>query len=154
MASKRIARLNEQLRRELSELVRSSVRDPRVGIVTVTAVQVAPDLTTAHVHIRLQGDEAERRASLEGLRAAAPFLRRTLGGMLHIRRIPELRFREDTSLEHAQRIEAILAEVLPPGSGGPAGDAEDPGDTAESSGGGKDDEGDGSDGADRENDDA
>ncbi len=113
MASKRIARLNEQLRRELSELLRSSVRDPRIGIVTVTAVRVAADLTTARVHVRLNGEEAQKRDSLDGLHAAAPYLRRTLGKLLHIRRIPELRFLEDDSLEHAQRIEAILAEVLP-----------------------------------------
>jgi ribosome-binding factor A len=114
MASKRIARLNEQLRRELAELVHTSVRDPRVGVVTVTAVKVVPDLTTARVLVRLVGDDAERQATLDGLQAAAPFLRRTLGQMLHVRRIPELRFSPDASLEHAQRIEAILAEVLPP----------------------------------------
>jgi ribosome-binding factor A len=118
MASKRIARLNEQLRRELSELLRTSVRDPRVGDVTVTAVQVAADLTTAKVHVRLHGQEADRRGSLEGLHAAAPFLRRTLGRTLRIRRIPEFHFLQDTSLEHAQRIEAILSQVLPHGSVG------------------------------------
>jgi ribosome-binding factor A len=120
MASKRIARLNEQLRRELSELLRTSVRDPRVKGVTVTAVHVASDLATAKVHVRLHGEEADRRAGLEGLHAAAPFLRHTLGRALHVRRIPEFHFLEDTSLEQAQRIEAILAEVLPHG---PLGDA-------------------------------
>lgn len=113
MASKRVARINEQLRRELSELLRTSVRDPRVGVVTVTAVDVATDLASARVYVRLQGADAEKQASLEGLHAAAPFLRGTLGRMLRVRRIPELRFLEDTSLEHAQRIEALLAEVLP-----------------------------------------
>lgn len=118
MTSKRIARLNEQLRRELAELLRTSVHDPRVGTVTVTAVDVAADLGSARVYVRRQGSEAEKADTLEGLHAAAPFLRRTLGRMLHVRRIPELRFLEDTSLEHARRIEAILAEVLPPEPGG------------------------------------
>lgn len=137
MASKRIARLNEQLRRELSELLRTSVRDPRVGEVTVTAVDVAADLTTAKVHVRLHGQEADRRGSLEGLHAAAPFLRRTLGRTLHIRRIPELHFLQDTSLEHAQRIEAILAEVLPHGS---VGDTTDEGAEGEKDGEGGEEE--------------
>lgn len=127
MPSKRLARLGEQLRREIAELLRSSVRDPRVGDVTVTAVRVSSDLSIARVRVRLPAGDAERSATLEGLHAAAPFLRRTLGRTLHVRRIPELRFLEDTSLEHAQRIEALLAEVLPESSGpGDAGD--DPGD--------------------------
>jgi ribosome-binding factor A len=113
MPSKRLARLSEQLRREIAELLRSSVRDPRVGDVTVTGVEVSADLSTARVHVRLPPGRAERADTLEGLHAAAPFLRRTLGRSLHVRRIPELRFLEDTSLERAQRIEALLAEVLP-----------------------------------------
>jgi ribosome-binding factor A len=121
MPSKRLARLSEQLRREIAEMLRSSVRDPRVGDVTVTAVEVSADLSTARVYVRLPPGSAERAASLEGLHAAAPFLRRTLGRSLHVRRIPELRFQEDTSLEHAQRIEALLAEVLP-ADASPSGD--------------------------------
>jgi len=113
MATKRIARLNEQLKREIAELVRSGVRDPRVGLVSVTAVEVASDLGSARVFVRVLGGEPERAASLEGLQAAAPFLRRELGRMLHVRRIPELRFHEDRSMEQARRIERILSEVLP-----------------------------------------
>lgn len=115
MASKRIARLNEQLKREIAELVRASVRDPRVGLISVTGVQVSSDLSHAKVFIRALGGDAERSESLAGLVAAAPFLRRSLGQILHIRKIPELHFQEDRSMEQAQRIEAILAEVLPNG---------------------------------------
>ena len=111
MASKRVARLNEQLKRELSELIRTQVRDPRVGVVTVTAVEMASDLGSARVFVRILGDPAEFKATLEGLDAAAPFLRGLLGRLLHIRRIPELRFREDRSMEHARRIEELLLEV-------------------------------------------
>lgn len=125
MASKRIARLNEQLKRELSELIRRDVRDPRIGPVSVTTVQVSADLSVARVFVLLTGSEAARAASLEGLAAAAPFLRRTLGRALHVRRVPELRFQEDRSLEHARRIESILDEVLPE-EDGMEGTAEDP----------------------------
>ena len=111
MASKRVARLNEQLKRELSELIRTQVRDRRVGVVTVTAVEMASDLGSASVFVRIIGDEAEFKETLAGLEAAAPFLRGLLGRILHIRRIPELRFREDRSMEHARRIEQLLSEV-------------------------------------------
>jgi len=117
MASKRTARLNEQLKREIAELVRTGVRDPRVGLVSVTGVQVSADLSFARVFVRVLGEESERAESLEGLQAAAPFIRRALGQELHIRRIPELRFQEDRSLEHAQRIEEILHQVLPEDTG-------------------------------------
>jgi ribosome-binding factor A len=114
MASKRLARLNEQLKRELAELIQTELRDPRVGLVSVTAVQVASDLGSARVFIRALGGDAERAECLEGLVAAAPYLRKLLGQILQIRRIPELRFQEDRTLEQARRIEDILAEVLPP----------------------------------------
>ena len=125
MASKRIARLNEQLKREIAGLVRTDVRDPRVGLVSVTAVEVASDLGSARVFVRVLGEERERAESLEGLQAAAPFLRRELGRMLHVRRIPELRFQEDRSMEQAQRIERILSEVLPEEAPAPPPDEED-----------------------------
>jgi ribosome-binding factor A len=110
---KRAARLNEQLKRELSELIRTQVRDPRVGLVTITGVQVAADLGSARVFVRSVGAD-DLTSTLEGLTAAAPFLRSELGRMLSIRKIPELRFQTDKSLEHAQRIERILSEVIVP----------------------------------------
>lgn len=125
--SKRIARLNEQLKREISELIRREVRDPRVGLVTVTGVDVARDLGSAKVFVRTTGSPEERDVTLEGLHAAAPFLRTELGRTLRVRRVPELRFRPDRSLEHARRIEEVLSEVIPPD----ADDAEDPGGEAE-----------------------
>ncbi len=114
MPSKRVARLNEQLKRELSDLIRTQVRDPRVGVVTVTAVEMAADLGSARVFVRIIGDQAEFKETLAGLDAAAPFLRGLLGRVLHIRRIPELRFREDRSMEHARRIEQLLADIVVP----------------------------------------
>jgi len=81
-------------------------------------VAVAPDLGSARVFVRILGGDRERTETLRGLEAAAPFLRRTLGRDLRIRRIPELRFQEDHSMEQAQRIERILSEVLPHEAGG------------------------------------
>jgi ribosome-binding factor A len=115
--SKRLKRLNEQLKRELSQLIRTEVRDPRVGQVTITGVEVAADLGSARIYIRTVEGGDDLESSLEGLEAAAPFLRTTLGRALRVRRIPELRFREDRSYEGARRITEVLSEVLPPDEG-------------------------------------
>ena len=113
MATRRVQRLNEQLKREISNLLRTQVHDPRVGGVVVTGVQVSPDLAQARVWAQLSGDDERRATALEGLAAAAPFVRRQLGVAMRVRRIPELEFCEDRSLERAQRIEALLREVRP-----------------------------------------
>ena len=112
MVTKRLARLNEQLKREVSELVLRKVRDPRVGLVTITSVEVAGDLGSARVYVRTQDPNDELHESLAGLEAAAPFLRRELGRSLHLRRVPELRFQQDHSLDQARRIEEILSDVV------------------------------------------
>ena len=122
MPSRRIARLNEQLKREISGLVRTHLRDPRVGVVSVTGVEVAGDLGSARVFVRTLGEAEERSASLQALQAAAPFLRRELGQLLHIRRIPELRFQVDRSLEQVERINRLLAEVIPAAGAEACGD--------------------------------
>ena len=111
---RRTDRLNEQLRQEITLLVRDEVRDPRVGLATITAVQTSPELDHAKVYFTALGEDEEREEVLAGLRSAAPFLRRELGKRMHIRRIPELHFEIDRVLEEAARIERLLHEALPP----------------------------------------
>lgn len=111
MAKKRVARLNEQMKRELIMLLRNDVRDPRVTSVTITDVEVAPDLYHAKVHYSVLGDDEERSTALEGLRAASGFLRGEIGRRMHVRRAPELHFSLDTTLEHAMHIERLLREA-------------------------------------------
>ncbi len=106
--NRRRARLNEQFRREIAAILFRSVRDPRVQDVVVKSVEVTADLWLARIYVRLGGDDQERAEALEGLDAAANFIRRELAGVLHIRRIPELRFLEDKTLAQAHRIEEIL----------------------------------------------
>jgi ribosome-binding factor A len=118
MTDHRSARLNEQLKREISQILNRKVRDPRVGRVLVTETRVTSDLSLARVFFRVLEEKAELEDTLEGLDAAAPFVRRELGQVLSLRRIPELRFVHDTSLDSARRIEEILSEVLPEGGGG------------------------------------
>ena len=83
MANRRVERLNEQLRREISDILRRDVRDPRVGVPTVTRVEVTPDLWMARVFVRVVGSDLERQEALTGLAAAAPFVRKALGGPAH-----------------------------------------------------------------------
>lgn len=110
---RRIERLNEQFKREITSILREDVRDPRIGTLTVTGVDVTSDLWLARVHVRLFGDGAEREEALAGLEAAGPFIRRAIASSLRIRRVPELRFVEDHTQEQASRIEEILKSVLP-----------------------------------------
>lgn len=113
--SRRLERLNEQVKREVSEILRTEVRDPRVGLVTVTEARVAPDLSFARVYVRpLGGDEEELFAGLE---KATPYIRRELAQRLSVRHVPELRFEPDHALEHALHIEKLLSEVLPHDAG-------------------------------------
>ena len=111
MPNRRIVRLNEQFRREIAEILHRDVRDPRVREVTVTGVEVTSDLWLARVYVSVAGDEKERVEALKGLDAASNFIKRVLGGTLHIRRVPELRFVEDDTLVQASRIEEILKEI-------------------------------------------
>ncbi len=111
MAGHRIQRVNEQLKREISRIVVGEVKDPRVAAVTVTRVSAAPDLTLARIFVQLTGSEAERAETLEGLEAATPFIRTTLGQRLRMKRVPELRFERDRGLEHAMRIEELLEDA-------------------------------------------
>lgn len=111
MAGHRIKRVNEQLKREISRILLGEVKDPRVGGVTVTAVSAAPDLTLARVFVQLMGDDEEREDTMHGLRAATTFIRTTLGQRIDLRRVPELRFEVDRSLDHALRIERLLEDA-------------------------------------------
>ena len=103
------------------------MRDPGLGVVTITGVDVTPDLWLARVFVETHGSPEEQARSMAALRRAAPFLRSAIARELHIRRMPELRFHRDESIEAGRRIEAILREVLPadpkpergkPGAGG------------------------------------
>ena len=125
MTHHRNARLNEQFKREISHILSQKVRDPSVGRVLVTEVRVTPDLWLARVFVRSLDDNEMAEDTFKGLGTAAPFIRRELGKVLRIRRIPELRFLHDTTLDSALRIEEVLKEVLPDEGAGGEGEGED-----------------------------
>lgn len=125
MAKKRIARVNEQIRRELTSLLQRDVRDPRIGIVTITDVEVSPDLYHARVFYSVMGSDEDRDSAGEGLRAAAGYLRTEIGKRMHIRRAPELHFTYDDTLKHAMHIERLLQEVRASSTTAPDGGGQD-----------------------------
>jgi len=112
MAGRRLPRINQLLREELSRLVREEIKDPRVEGVTITHVEASPDLSHARISVRTLTDDPPVEEAIDGLRSAAGFVRHRLGRELHFRRIPELHFVADHTLEHARRIEELLDEAL------------------------------------------
>lgn len=122
MGGYRPQRLAEEIHQILVEILMYGVKDPRVVDVTVTAVDVAPDLQLARVFYTVDGDETDRRQAAAGLKHATPYLRHTLAEEVRIRQVPELRFIYDESLERGQRIETLLKQALP---AEPADDRED-----------------------------
>ncbi len=120
MPSRRVERLNEQFRAEISELIRRELRDPGLtGLVSITTVDLSPDLRHARVYFSALGGEEERRRALAALQRAAGYLRHELAGRLTLRHVPELLFRPDTSLERGERIMGLLREIreeIPEGS--------------------------------------
>jgi len=92
-------------------LARGEVHDPKIGFITLTRVQVSPDLQIAHVYYTSLGDAAARKDTQKALDRATPFLRRQIGSRVHLRRVPELDFRFDESIAHQDRIEQILQEL-------------------------------------------
>lgn len=109
--STRPARVGDQLRQELSELLAREVHDPGIGFLTITHVKVTPDLQTARVYYTTLGDEKARQGSRRALERAAPFLRRQIGRRLRLKRVPELEFFFDEAIERGDRIEQILQEI-------------------------------------------
>src|SRR6266567_993881 len=101
-------RTSHRPERVAEAILTGSVRDPRVGFVTVTAVEVSADLTHARVRVSVMGSDEDKAKSLEGLTSAARFLRAQLAKELPLRVTPELRFELDRGLEHAQQIDRVL----------------------------------------------
>ncbi|MFH1008660.1 MAG: 30S ribosome-binding factor RbfA [Candidatus Latescibacterota bacterium] len=112
MEYKRADRVNDLLQEEISLLIRK-LKDPRIGFVTITGVEVTQDLRYAKIFVSVMGDDETLRAqTLEGLHSAGGFLRRELGRLLTLRRIPELSFRYDDSVERGTRMDALLRNII------------------------------------------
>jgi ribosome-binding factor A len=126
MAGERMRRVEVALRAVLSEAITKELKDPRVGFVTVTAVQASPDLRFATVYVSVLGDERARSESLAGLRCAHGFLQGCVARELRLKRTPALRFAHDDSVARAMRITELLAASPAPASGPPEHDGATP----------------------------
>lgn len=118
MTSRRLDRINGQLRQELSQLISRQIKDPRIaGVVTITQVKTASDLRTARVFVSVLGDQATQRSTLEGIQSASAFLRRELRDRLSLRYVPFMRFELDQSMEDADNLLRIIDQLkVEPGS--------------------------------------
>ena len=108
-------RINAEVQKELANLIRGEIKDPRIAPMTcVTDVYVAPDLKTCKVYISVLGGDEARRQTLEGLRSAEGFMRKHLAKTLNLRNTPELTFVADTSTEYGMAMSAKIDEVMAP----------------------------------------
>ena len=110
-SSHRPEQVAETIRQVLAEALAREVRDPRIGRVTITSVQVTSDLSHAKVMVVVGGEEEDKAKALEGLASAGGFLRGRVAGALSTRTTPALVFELDRGAEHAQRIESLLASL-------------------------------------------
>lgn len=99
------------LRRELSDIIQQEVKDPRVGLASITRVEVSPDMAYARVFVSVYASEDEQRETVQALTGAQGFIRRQLAPRIRLRTVPRLNFLLDHSLEHAEHISRILDEL-------------------------------------------
>jgi ribosome-binding factor A len=111
MPSRRQRQVGELLHQEISLILQREVKDPRLGFVTVTGVDVSPDLRLARVYITVLGDKNDAKSTLAGLASAASYFKSLMRQSLSLRTIPDLTFKLDTSLEQGLRIEALLDSI-------------------------------------------
>ena len=108
MKSERMRRVDEAVREVLSDAITSEMKDPRVGFVTVTDVDTAPDLRHARVYVSVLGDDAKRRRSLDGLASAHGYLQRRVASELRLKHTPTLEFVYDDTSERGFRIAELI----------------------------------------------
>ena len=111
MSKHRSHRLAETLKEEISQLIRVELKDPRIGFVTLTSVDVADDLSHAKVYISVLGTEEEGNASLDALNRAAGFVRSEIGKRIRLRHVPSIVFKYDPSIQHGAHIAKLLKDV-------------------------------------------
>ncbi|NLY54265.1 MAG: 30S ribosome-binding factor RbfA [Firmicutes bacterium] len=111
MTQYRVERLQGVIQAELSDIIRTSLKDPRVGFVSVTGVEVSNDLRHAKAFVSVMGDQSEQEETLATLNRAAGFIRSEIGKRIRLRHCPEIIFRLDKSIEHGSNINALLRKL-------------------------------------------
>jgi len=111
LESQRSHRIADQIHKEISALLIKGLKDPRIGFVTITAVEVTSDLHSARIFFSAMGSESEIKNTEKGLQSSVPFLRRELAKRLRLRYTPELQFQWDNSLAYGNRIDTLLRQI-------------------------------------------
>jgi len=112
MGSHRVERVAAQLREEISQIIIRDLKDPRIGMATITDVKLSPDLRNATVRVSVVGEDEARQAAIDGLDHAKGFIRRELGSRLsNLRFAPDLRFELDLGVAYSVRVSQLLREV-------------------------------------------
>lgn len=104
-------KINGIVQRELTEILATEVRDPKIGFVTITAVEVTTDLSYAKVYVTFLGKDYKKRDGMEALQRSSGFIRSLLAKRMTTRKVPELKFVLDTSLDYGNHIESLLNEI-------------------------------------------
>ncbi|MEW6661204.1 MAG: 30S ribosome-binding factor RbfA [Bacillota bacterium] len=115
--SQRHLRVAEEMKKEIADILQNEVKDPRVGFVTITSVELSTDLRNAKIFVSIFGDEEKQRQCLEALHKATGFVRREIGQRIKLRHTPELVFKFDSSIEHGDKIARLLSKVVEPMKG-------------------------------------
>ncbi len=110
-AFKRSDRVSDQMKQEIADILLRRIKDPRIGFVTVTDVEVSHDLRNAKVFVSIYGDEKNKKDTLKGLESAVSFIRSELAGRMRLRLVPELLFRFDPTLERGAHIMELLHSI-------------------------------------------
>ena|SRR5690625_1318017 len=111
MSNVRVHRVGEQVKQELSQLFQRELKDPRIGFVTVTGVEMSGDLQQAQVFISVLGNQEQKDKTLQAIDAASGFIRSEIGKRVRLRHVPEFIFKMDESIEYGNRIERLIRDV-------------------------------------------
>ena len=123
--SRRAQRLSEEIKREVSDILRNGVKDPRVNaLISIAQVKVSRDLGYARIYVSLFGSQREKKDALEGLERARGFIKRELGGRLKLRCVPDISFLADDSIEYGSHIDQLLKKVIKSEETGKENDAD------------------------------
>lgn len=111
MAKIRVGRVGEQIKKEISQIIQSELKDPRIGFITVTGVDVTNDFSQAKVYLSVMGSDEQKEETLKTLGRSTGFIRAELGKRIRMRKIPEILFKFDTSIDYGSKIEALLHQI-------------------------------------------
>jgi ribosome-binding factor A len=111
MSKVRVGRVGEQIKKELSQIFQFELKDPRIGFLTVTGVEVTGDLSQAKVYLSVMGTDEQKQDTLKALASANGFIRSEIGKRIRLRKVPEILFKLDTSMDYGSKIESLLHQI-------------------------------------------